>query len=368
MIAIPQFLRSVKTQPLAAVIERRRKDPESWRYTDIEKLLRAAEGRQGQAEVSTIRAPLGARLTFINGVYIAEQSRLNDLPSYIITGGAQQGYRLELEGQTCLVTQPIELLFITNGTAPAEITTRLHIAVGENGRLSVLERHQGNNATHMFEVTVALEKQAKFVHGKIVHDGAHVAFTKATVAEGANYDSFALIRDARLVRNEIEARLTGPLAQCALNGLMLLSGYEHADTTTRIIHEAPFGVSRQLYKTVANGKAQGIFQGKIIVNKGADKTDGQQLSRALLLSDQAEVDAKPELEINADDVKCSHGSTVGNLDADALFYLRARGIDEGAARALLIRAFAGETLDEIKIPEWRDAFQAELEDWCDEQD
>jgi Fe-S cluster assembly protein SufD len=368
MIAVPQFLRSSKVQPLAAVIERRRKDPESWRYTDIEKLMKAAEPANGAAQVSTITAPLGARLTFINGVYAPEQSRLNDLPSYIITGNPHDDYRLELEGQTCLVTQPIELLFVTRGAAPAEITTRLHITVGESGRLSILERHQGNVSTHMLETVIELQKQAKLVHGKIVHDGAHIALSKVSVAEGAYYDNFALTHGVRLMRNEIEARLTGNLAQCALNGLMLLSGHEHADTATRIIHEAPFGVSRQLYKTVATGKSQGVFQGKVIVDKGADKTDAQQLSRALLLSDQAEVDAKPELEINADDVKCSHGSTAGNLDADAMFYLRARGLSENEARALLIRAFAAETLDQIHIPEWRDAFQSELEDWCDEQD
>jgi Fe-S cluster assembly protein SufD len=351
---------------LISVIERSRKDKESWRYTDIEKLLRAAHAETPR--VATIAAPTGVRLTFINGVLVPERSHFGDLPKGIIGGNARQGYRLELAGQTCLVTQPIELLFFTTPTAPAEITTKFHITLGASGRLSLLERHEGNTSAHIVETTIDLATQAKLVHGKIIRGGAHITLTKAAVAEGAYYDNFTLVRGGRLVRNEIETRLTGPLAQCALNGLMLLSGDDHADTTTRINHAAPHGVSRQLYKTVAGGKARGIFQGKIIVDQGADKTDGTQLSRALLLSDQAEVDAKPELEINADDVKCSHGNATGNLDADALFYLRARGIDETSARALLIRAFAEETLDEIHIPEWRDIFAAELEDWCDEQD
>jgi len=218
------------------------------------------------------------------------------------------------------------------------------------------------------ETEITLHPQAKLVHGKIIRDDTHIGLTNVSIAEGAYYDNFTLIRGGKLSRNEIEAKLTGPLAQCALNGLMLLSGNDHADTVTRTIHAASDGTSRQLYKTVAGGKARGVFQGKIIVEKGADKTDGQQLSRALLLSDQAEVDAKPELEISADDVKCSHGCAVGNLDADALFYLRARGLNEVEARALLMRAFAEETLDAIHIPEWRDAFGNELGAWCDEQD
>ena len=142
------------------------------------------------------------------------------------------------------------------------------------------------------------------------------------IEEGAYYDNFVLIKSGRIVRNEIEARLTGKLAQCTLNGVMLLRGSSHADTTTHIMHEAPFGTSRQACKSVIAEKARGVFQGRIKVAEGAQKTDGQQLSRALLLSDQAEMDAKPELKIYADDVKCSHGAAIGALDEDTLFYLR----------------------------------------------
>ena len=171
-----------------------------------------------------------------------------------------------------------------------------------------------------------------------------LAQTQRDIAEGAYYDNFALIKGRKLVRNEIDVTLAGPLAQCALNGAMLLRGHEHADTTTRITHAAPHGSSRQVYKTVLGGQSRGVFQGKIIVAEGAQKTDGYQLSRALLLSDQAEMNAKPELEIHADDVKCSHGSTVGDLDADALFYLRARGLNETEARALADSALSSAKL------------------------
>ena len=127
--------------------------------------------------------------------------------------------------------------------------------------------------------------------------------------------------------------------------------------------QSPNCASRQIYKTVLDGKSHGVFQGKIIVAQDAQKTDGYQLSRALLLSDQAEMDAKPELEIYADDVKCSHGSTIGDLDENAMFYLRARGLNETEARALLIQAFVAEMLDEIKTEEWRDIFRREIDGW-----
>ena len=165
------------------------------------------------------------------------------------------------------------------------------------------------------------------------------------------------------MRDEIEAELKGKLAQCALNGIMLAKGHDHLDTLTRITHAAPHGTSRQMYKSVLAGKAQAAFQGKILVEKDAQKTDGHQLSRALLLSDQAEMDAKPELEIYADDVKCSHGTTVGDLDKDALFYLRARGLNEDEARRLLIEGFIGEMLDGIRVEELRDLCRDETKEW-----
>jgi Fe-S cluster assembly protein SufD len=167
----------------------------------------------------------------------------------------------------------------------------------------------------------------------------------------------------RSARNEIDVTLTGENAQAALNGAMMLRGSEHADTTTRINHAAPHGSSRQVYKTVLADKARGVFQGKIYVAEGAQKTDGYQLSRALLLSDQAEMDAKPELEIYADDVKCSHGSTVGDIDDDAMFYLRSRGLPETEARALLIDAFVADVFEDIPVPAWREQFIAEAKGW-----
>ena len=152
-------------------------------------------------------------------------------------------------------------------------------------------------------------------------------------------------------------------AEGHLNGAYLLSGKQHADTTSKIDHRVEHGRSNQTYKGVIADHGKGVFQGKIHVHPHAQKTDGYQLNQALLLSDHAEINSKPELEIYADDVKCSHGATVGQLDTNALFYLRSRGIPEAAARALLVQSFIGGTLDLIGQEPVRAAFYQKVETW-----
>lgn len=367
---------------LATALDRSKADVESWRYTDLQKLLATSSTsfpRKRESILSEDKmdprlrggdAAIKSNLVFINGVWDKAQSQLGDLPANILQGDASSGYKLTLAGQTCLVTSPIELLFVTN--MPGNHAAKLDIELGVSGRLTLIERHvlSPHIATHTLETKIALHPQAKLVHGKIITSGsehAHIALTKVAIAEGAYYDNFALTKDCKLARNEMDVSLNGKLAQCTLNGAMLVRGHEHVDTTTRITHAAPHGTSREIYKSVVAEKARAVFQGKILVKEGAQKTDGHQLSRALLLSDQAEMDAKPELEIYADDVKCSHGSTVGDLDDEALFYLRARGLNEAEARALLIQGFVGEILDEIHADELRDICRKEVEDWLHDQ-
>ena len=361
---------------LAQILTRCEIERESWRYTNLPELLKKIPARRHV--VANINHPVPRKfapvdhaplqLVFVDGVWQASSSRLGDLPVDIMQSRAD-GYHLVLAGQTCMVTSPVELVFVTTGQT-AEVETALRVDLGANGRLTLIERHDNaGDATTILNMNINLQAQAKLVHGKIITggDAPHLAFTRVQVAEGAFYDNFTLIKGGRLTRNEIEVMLAGKLAQCTLNGAMLLRGHEHADTTTRITHAAPHGTSRELYKTVLAEQSHGVFQGKIIVAEGAQKTDGHQLSRALLLSDQAEMSAKPELEIYADDVKCSHGSTVGDLDASALFYLRARGLSEAEARRLLIQAFVGEIIDEIHMTEWREVCRAEVEEWLHEQ-
>jgi Fe-S cluster assembly protein SufD len=168
---------------------------------------------------------------------------------------------------------------------------------------------------------------------------------------------------ARLSRNEIRTVLNGTGVECRLSGTYMLTGQQHGDTTTVIDHAQPQGTSREVYKGVIDQHAHAVFQGKIIVRPGSQKTDGYQLNRALLLSDTAEINSKPELEIYADDVKCSHGATAGELSDDQIFYLRARGIDRDSARDILTGAFLAEAIEEVRSEAVREAFLEQVEGW-----
>jgi Fe-S cluster assembly protein SufD len=349
---------------LAAFINRSQRETENWKYTNLERLLAARSQPKLEAVKHKAKTRYGARLVFVNGGWDPEQSCFGSVPSCIMMGDLNSGYKISLGEHTCLVAQPIELVFTTDENAPPEIAMKIALDVGRNGRLTLLANYLPSASIHTLETEINLQAHAKLVHCKIVRGGAHIALNKVHVAAGAYYNNVLLQRGSSPVRNETDIVLAGEQAQTAVIGAMLLRGSEHGDTTTRITHQAAHCSSRQIQRTVLNDKARGVFQGKICVAKDAQKSDGYQLSRALLLSDQAEMDAKPELEIYADDVKCSHGCTVGDLDEDAMFYLRTRGLDEGQARALLIEAFVAEMLDEVQVEEWRKIFRAEIEGWA----
>jgi Fe-S cluster assembly protein SufD len=185
----------------------------------------------------------------------------------------------------------------------------------------------------------------------------------AKLSRDAAYKAFALNAGGGLVRREVEVQLIQPGGFAQVDGAYLVDGDRHTDTTVLIDHQADHCASRQTQKGVIDNDGRAVYQGKILVRPNAQKTDGYQLSQTLLLSPQAEIDVKPELEIHADDVKCSHGATVGRLDADALFFLRARGIPEAEARALLIQGFIGGALDEIDRDDVREAFGLAAANW-----
>ena len=179
-------------------------------------------------------------------------------------------------------------------------------------------------------------------------------------ARGSGFRSCAVTFDGRLVRNETEVRLGGETASCALDGLFVIGGQQHVDTHTVVDHAAPRATSRQLYKGILDGRARGVFNGRVIVRPGAVGTDAHQTNKNLLLSDEVEVDSKPQLEIFADDVKCSHGAADGQVAEDGIFYLRSRGLDETRARALLTLGFANEVLGRIDIGPLRARLEAFL--------
>jgi Fe-S cluster assembly protein SufD len=236
----------------------------------------------------------------------------------------------------------------THGTA---FHPRHAIRLAEGSRMTLFDLSLGDGSyLHNPVIEIEVAPRAVFRHVRLQDEALeafHLSTLYAEIAEGGSYDGLALNLGARITRMEVHARLAGPRCSAHLNGVQLLGGAQHADFTTVVKHDAPSCGSRQTVKSVLCGRAQGVFQGRIEVARDAQKTDGYQMSQALLLSPDAEIDTKPELEIFADDVKCSHGATVGALDSDQLFYLRSRGIPDNEARSILVRAFLAEALDGV---------------------
>jgi Fe-S cluster assembly protein SufD len=234
---------------------------------------------------------------------------------------------------------------------------RLVIRLGRNASLTITERHDGQGRFWKNAVTqIVLGANASLRHYRMQEDGVQGVYTQSThimLDRDARYEGFTLTTGAALSRNQIHADMNGAGSDCRLNGINLQRGTQQADATMLVEHRAPHCTSNQLLRTVLDNQSRGVYQGKVYVHREAQKTDGYQLANTLLLSEGAEMDTKPELEIYADDVKCSHGATTGRLDEDPLFYMRARGIPEAAARALLIEAFLGEVVEKVSFEPMR---------------
>lgn len=250
---------------------------------------------------------------------------------------------------------PVHLLFLAHpGAEPAGMHPRNLIDAGAGARLTVIETYAGLSDDPYWTnaiTQVRAGKGAAIEHYKFQAEGAgafHIAATDLDLDEDAAYTNFAMSQGGVLARNEIHARYSGRGVHCALKGVSLARGNQHVDTTTWVDHLMAAGVTDKTYRGIVGDRGRSVFRGKIRVAPGAQKTIAHQLNQNLLLSDRAQADSKPELEILNDDVKCGHGSTVGDIDAEALFYLRARGIGERDARNFLIEAFLGEMIDDIE--------------------
>ena len=260
-----------------------------------------------------------------------------------------------------IVELPLHVVMITAGDAsPALVAPRIAVHVGEGAQVSIVESYAGigQAATLTSVVTeVHLEPNAIVDHVKLQRESA-TAFHMATIGvwldRASTFTSQALTFGGRIARNDITATLDGEGAECTLDGLYVTDGETLVDTHTTIDHAKPHCPSHELYKGILAGKTRAVFNGKIIVRQDAQKTDAKQTNKALLLTDDAQVNTKPQLEIFADDVKCTHGAAIGQLDEDAMFYMQARGISWFDARNLLIHAFAGEVLDRVKVQAVRD--------------
>jgi Fe-S cluster assembly protein SufD len=380
---------------------------EEWKYTDLRALMRdafplalppdkAAKARAKDA--GKIFAALDCRrLVFADGAFVPELSDLTPEAGLTIasmaealaagdalvsahvgrtfeTDDAAVALNTALMGDGAVVhiadgielKRPIHLVFAAGSDKPSASFVRSLIVTGKGSKAQIAETHDGG----VTQMNCALEL--------VVGDGAQVDYFKAVTTRGlhvgslllsagknAIFNTFAFNANAALVRNQSFMRFAGEGTHGAIRGVNLLRGKEHVDTTLLIEHSAGHCDSREQFKSVLDDQGHNVFQGKIVVKPHAQKTDSKMMTRALLLSDEAEADNKPELEIFADDVICGHGATAGALDPGLKFYLMSRGIDDKQAEALLIQAFIGETVEEIAHGGFRDAIMNAALEWLE---
>jgi len=348
---------------------------EAWRYTDLRPLAEMsfadAAPFTGRVEFPEINAPT---MVLLNGLVssttipvggIVETSD-GDLPLELINAAsAQAGLNVEIAAGIDAGTY----LLVSQSAADTAFAAHPYhvLSLAERAVLTLIEVVKGQGKYWQNEVMhVRLARGARLTHIR-VQDESLEAFSSCTVRcaleENATYEHFSATLGAKLSRTEIHVALNGTGATAHLGGAQLLRGAQHGDFTFVLRHAAPGCQSRQLVRSVLDDNARGVFQGRIEVAKAAQKTDGYQMSRALLLSPHAEMDIKPELEIFADDVKCSHGATIGALDGEQLFYLRSRGIEEEQARAILVRAFLEEALEPVRHERAREILEVAIEGW-----
>ena len=367
---------------------------EAWHYTDLRAAMADAApvlAAPTPADIEAARLRLarrerfapGAQLVLLGGRYIGELSdRLPD--GVTVTEGAVVAVPVAdplaalneaLSPSGCTISvargaeiaEPITILHLANGTSDYSVYSRSAIALNAGARASFVEVFEGAQArVQRHSATImTLAKGAKARHVAVVGDepGLHIETHVCDLADNAELEAFGLISGGDLTRRQIFVRMTGDEAKVSLGGLALIDGDRRADTTLQVVHAAPRGTSREFYRAIVDDDAIGVFQGKIIVERAAQKTDGAMKSQAILLSPRAQMNEKPELEIFADDVVCGHGATVASLDPEQVFYLRSRGIPESDAKAMLLEAFGGESIDRIEDELLIEALRARLRAW-----
>jgi Fe-S cluster assembly protein SufD len=279
------------------------------------------------------------------------------------------GLVIEIANEAAL-TRPLHIVHIASGAAPAAMFTRSLIRVGKQAHATLVESYIAADAAKTYQVhdslVLAIGDGARLDHVRLIEDGReafNISSAVVTLGAKAHYNAFGMTSGANVSRYQAVIAFAGEGSRVETNGVNLLNGRQHADTTLFLDHAVPNCASREIFRAVVDDRGHSVFQGRIIVRPKAQKTDAKMMTRALLLSDEAEADNKPELEIFADDVTCGHGATTGALDESLLFYLRARGLSEKEAQALLIQAFVGEAIESIADDTLRELAILAAERW-----
>lgn len=385
---------------------------EEWKYTDLRVLMREAKplatppDAAAKARAKAAGKLLGdvecRRLVFVDGAFVPDLSDLAALERGLAVtslaaaladndpalaghlGKLASGSDVAVALNTALmgdgavirvsagstIERPLHLVFVA-AEKPVATFVRSLVIVEQGARAMLIESHEGPAGVD-YQVNAALElfvgDEAHVDHVKIVGEGSealHVSTLAAAIGGRARFNGFTFTTGGAVIRNQLFVKFDGEDTVAAIRGATLLKGKQHADTTLVVNHIARGCQSREVFKAVLDDEAHGVFQGRIIVRPGAQRTDAKMMTRALLLSERAEADNKPELEIFADDVQCGHGATAGALDRELKFYLMARGIPPAEAEALLIQAFLGEAVEGIEHAGVREALMEVVADWLE---
>jgi Fe-S cluster assembly protein SufD len=383
---------------------------EDWKYTDLRALMRdakplasppdAAAKARAKAAGKLVGDVEARRLVFADGAFVPELSDLSGLERGLAVGSLAQalsggdpvlathlgklapagdmavalntalmgdGAVIRI-GAGCIIERPLHLLFVAS-EIPAATFVRSLIVVEPGARVMLIESHEGPSGSD-YQVNAAVElfvgDGAHVDHVKLIGEGSdalHVSTLAAAIGAKARFNTFTFTAGGAVVRNQLFLNFDGEGTVAGIRGATLIKGRQHVDTTLVANHIAQGCQSREMFKAALDGEAHSVFQGRIVVRPGAQKTDARMMTQALLLSDRAEADNKPELEIFADDVQCGHGATAGALDEDLKFYLMARGIPAAEAEALLIQAFLGEAIEGIEHAGLREALMDSVAAW-----
>jgi len=332
---------------------------EEWKYSDLRVALGDAGIGSAQAELKVVQLPAGVEAFDLSQANAPDwvTAHFGQSHRHVMSAAslslAQGGVAFRVSQA---IAEPLKLEFAGAGHVRA-------LLVLDAGASLTLVEGVGIADFRNVGLEIVLGEGAQLEHVRVSPDSGDAVLVEdanVRIAAGAQYRAHFAAFGSKLSRMELEIALEGETAQAHLSGVALLGGKLHSDVTTHVIHRTANTHSTQLFKHVAGGHAKAVYQGKVTVAKGADGSDSNQSAKALLLGDTAEADLKPELEIFADDVKCAHGAAVGDLDAESLFYLRARGISESDARALLLQAFLEDAVAEIVNTDQRELVRTEL--------
>ncbi|MDW8239939.1 MAG: Fe-S cluster assembly protein SufD [Acidobacteriota bacterium] len=407
----PGWLQAIRRAALEQFVERgfpTTRD-EEWRFTNVAPIARQ-QFQPARTNPAAVTPEMVSRFTFgcwqchtlvfVNGVYEPALSSRQALPAGVVAQGLghvlkhepawlephlARYARIEQQAFVALntalmedgafvyipagvvVDAPIHLLFISTADEPAALAQPRNLIVVEaNAQVNLIESYVGLDGGIYFTnavTEIVAGDRAVIDHYKLQRESLkafHVATLQVSQGRQSSVSTHSISLGGRLVRNDVNVVLAGEGCDCTLNGSYMVKDHQHVDNHTLIDHAQPHGTSRELYKGILDDHASGVFNGRIIVRPGAQKTDARQTNKNLLLSEDALVNTNPQLEIHADDVKCTHGATIGQLDADALYYLRARGIDLETARHILTYAFASDILSRIKIAPIRTGLECGL--------